>query len=76
MSKKCTKFVFHALKFFRFFSLVFRFRQYLLLLDGSDDKFDDGARGGGDIGTRIGVVSCSEASNVGKSDINDWLVWY
>lgn len=56
--------------------LFFRFRQYLLLLDGSDDKFDDGARGGGDIGTRIGVVSCSEASNVGKSDINDWLVWY
>ena len=25
-------------------------------------------RGGGDIGTRIGVVSCSEASNVGKSE--------
>ena len=42
----------------------------LLLLDGSDDKLDEGCPGGGgDIGTRIGVVNCSEASNVGKSEI-------
>ena len=50
--------------------------QYLLLLDGKDKFKLVGGGCGGDIGTRIGVVSWSEASNVGKSDTKDWLVGY